>query len=65
MKFDRIGINEIDIEMTDEEAKELSFLIDVALDHLEEYSDLKLLRAHNKTFYKLVIASLQELANYK
>lgn len=65
MKFDRIGINEIDIEMTDEEAKEFSFLIDVALDHLEEYDDLKLLRAHNKTFYKLVIASLQELANYK
>lgn len=65
MKICRIGINETDLEMTDEELIELAGMIERAIDSLEEYNDLQSLKVHDKSFYEDIAATMKELANYE
>lgn len=65
MKFVRIGINETDIELSDAELVELAYMIELAIEHLEEYNDLRFLKEHDKAYYKVTAQLMRLLANYE
>ena len=65
MKIIRIGINETQLELSDAELVELAHLIELGIEHLEEYNDLRFLKEHDKHYYKDTAELMRLLANYE
>lgn len=65
MKFYRMGINETEIEFSDAELEEMANLIELALEHLEEYNDLNKLEEHNANYYRHIAILMREYARYQ
>ena len=65
MKFDRMSINKVEIELSDAELIELADIIELAIEHLEEYNDVRLLKEHNREWYRNTANLMKYLASYK
>lgn len=65
MKFYRTGINETEIEVSDAELEELAKIIELAIEHLEEYNDLRMLREHDRKYYRNIAVLMRKYARYE